>query len=619
MSEHTDMDFSRNLVLKENWTFLVASRQGAINGGERGFYNRDTRFLSHYRWATDRPSQLLLLHYPRPDRAHLHFAVMEEAAQVLSLQHDLVVAAGAFEERVRVTNDSLTPQAVTLTLEFAADYADLFEARGWLETPVTELHASVHGEKGAKISHTASDGLEQELTISFMPAPAKIDFDHAEFKLELAPGESTELRVSMVIEDPLESLHPPVPYEEWRAAFPLSAAEPRRREVLARAVDDLRALLLFTEEGLLPAAGIPWYVTAFGRDALLTATMLLPHYPEVARGTLRFFAARQGREYDEARAEAPGKILHEIRQGELARTGRIPFGRYYGSIDSTPLFVMLMHASFLRDGDEGLLRELEPNLAAAMRWLEEDADPDGDGFVEFHGAESGKGLSVQSWKDSHDSLSHADGRLASGAIAVSEVQGYAYAAYGAAAAIYEALGRSQTAARYEERAERLKRRFHEAFWLPELGTYALALDHDKTPLEVLSSDAGHLLWTGIAAEEVAAELAATLMSPQLFSGWGVRTLGTDEKRYNPLSYHNGSVWPHDTALVASGLHRYGFEAEAETLRAALFDLAAHQEDLRPPELVAGYPRGEAPPVPYPVACRPQAWASAALLYLNERW
>ncbi|NLG08301.1 MAG: amylo-alpha-1,6-glucosidase [Deinococcales bacterium] len=613
------MDFGRNLVLKENWTFLVASRQGAVNGGERGLYSRDTRYLSRYRWRTDRLSQLLLLHYERPDRAHLHFAVMHDAAQVLALQHDLSVGALTLAERVRVTNDSLSPQSLTLTLEFATDFADLFEARGWHETPVTALHVEAQGANSVRLSHEASDGLRQAVTLRFTPAPSQLDIDRATFELELLPGASTELKVQAVIDDPLEEPQPAVTYDEWRSAFRPSDASPARRAVLSQAVDDLRALLLFTDQGPLPAAGIPWFVTAFGRDALLTATMLLPHHPQLARGTLRYFAARQGKAHDEATAEAPGKVLHEVRQGELARTGVIPFGRYYGTVDATPLFVNLLHATYLAEGDLELLRELEPNLRAAMRWIEHDADLDGDGFLEFHGAREGEGLAVQSWKDSHDALSHADGRLASGAIAVSEVQGYAYAAYVAAAAVYRALGEPDTAAVHEERAERLRRRFHEAFWLPERNTYALALDHDKSPLEVLASDAGQLLWTGIVPEEAAPALAATLMSPALFSGWGIRTLGTDEIRYNPLSYHNGSVWPHDTALIAAGLHRYGFEAEAETVRAALFDLAASQEDLRPPELVAGYPRTSAPPVPYPVACRPQAWSAAGLVYLHGLW
>jgi glycogen debranching enzyme len=276
--------------------------------------------------------------------------------------------------------------------------------------------------------------------------------------------------------------------------------------------------------------------------------------------------------------------------------------------------VALLFETWRATKDEALVLELKPHWEAALGWMKRDGDPDGDGFLEFAGIK-GKGLSVQSWKDSHDSLSHKDGRLAQGAIAVSEVQGYAYAAYLAAADFYRLSGDDAEAERWQQEADGLQARFHEAFWLEPLQTYALALDGDKRPLEVLSSDAGQLLWSGIVPKAVAPRLVKTLFSDALFSGWGIRTLGASEARYNPVSYHNGSVWPHDTALIAGGLARYGFHSEAATLREALFDLAASQHDLRAPELVAGYARSAAPPVPYPVACRPQAWSAAAILYL----
>jgi len=406
-----------------------------------------------------------------------------------------------------------------------------------------------------------------------------------------------------------------VGYETWRQAGPLAPPLERDQAVLARAVDDLQALLLFTEHGPIPAAGIPWFVAAFGRDALLSALLLLPHYPEVAKGTLRYLAAYQGQRLDPYRAEAPGKIMHELRFGELTRLGKSPHSPYYGTVDATPLFVILLYRYWQATGDLTLVRELRPHWEAALRWMLTDADLDGDGFLEFVGAADGKGLSVQSWKDSHDSLSHADGLLASGAIAVSEVQGYAYAAYCAAAEFYAELDQSEQATLWLERATALKAKFHQTFWLDDLGTYALALDGDKRPLRVHNSDAGHLLWSGIVPEEVAPRLVATLMSEALWSGWGIRTLGADEARYNPVSYHNGSVWPHDTALAAGGMARYGFTGQAKQIRRALFDLAATQADLRLPELVAGYPRSDAPPVPYPVACRPQAWDAAAIVYL----
>lgn len=638
--------FGRNLVLKENYTFLVANEAAAVLGGEHGLYSRDTRYLSRYAWSVgwpeagdDREAQLLLEHSPRPDRCVQHVAVMAGPTQVVAIARRLDIATAAMRDAVTVTNTSLARQTVTLTLAFETDFADLFQARGWHEQPVRFEGGTVArapGGASVRFDHVASDGLEQGLTLTFTPAPSEVSAGAATYTLELRPGESVSLTVDALLRDPLETAalaprpatgrHDPSPpatsshvvsYEGWLESFrPLLEGGPHAA-VLRRAALDLRALLLFSEHGPIFAAGIPWFVTAFGRDSILTALMLLDRRPDVARGTLRYLASLQGREYDAARSEAPGKILHEVRQGELARTGKVPFGRYYGSIDATLLFMVLLHETYRRDGDLGLLRELRPNLEAALGWLATDADPDGDGFVEFAGAQGGNGLSVQSWKDSHDALSHADGTLAKGAVAVAEVQGYAYAALLAAAGCLGDLGETAEAGRLARRADELKARFHDAFWLPDLGTYALALDFDKRPLEVLSSDAGQLLWTGIVPEAFAPTLAATLMSDRLFSGWGIRTLGTREARYNPLSYHNGSVWPHDTALIAAGLRRYGFTEQASTLRDALFDLAASQPDLRPPELVAGYERTDSPPVPYPVACRPQAWSSAALAYLGD--
>jgi len=611
------MDFTKNVVLKENYTFVVADAAGMVSGGEHGLYNRDTRFLSRYDWRFHRDTQVLLAHSARPDRFEVHHGVIEGPSQVVGIRRRFTVSAAGARDELEVTNTDLRAQPLTLRLSFGADFADLFEARGWYEGG--HATATRVSRDGVRVTHQADDGVRQAVELAFAPAPTCLSETEATFDFELQPRERRTLSVRVSLDNPLEIERPAVPYEAWRASFApptLGAArDPFQRRILERAVEDLRALLLFTEDGPVPAAGIPWFVTAFGRDSLLTASMLLPRAPEVARGTLRYLAARQGRERNPARAEAPGKILHEVRSGALARTGRVPFGRYFGTIDATPLFLVLLHQTWCATGDDALVRELRPNWEAALQWMQADGDPDGDGFLEFAGAAPGEGLTVQSWKDSHDALSHADGTLASGAIAVSEVQGYAYAAYRAAAEFYRALGEDEPAARWSDAAASLQRRFHEAFWQDGLASYALALDGDKRPLAVLASDAGQLLWTGIVPEDVAPTLVRTLFSEALFSGWGIRTLGTGEVRYNPVSYHNGSVWPHDTALIAGGLARYGFLAEVARLRDALFDLAAGQADLRPPELVAGYVRGAAPPVTYPVACRPQAWSAAALVYV----
>lgn len=346
---------------------------------------------------------------------------------------------------------------------------------------------------------------------------------------------------------------------------------------------------------------------------LLTALMVLPWGKEVARGVLRYLAQRQGSTWDPWREEEPGKILHEVRLGELSRTGQVPFARYYGTVDATPLFLVLLGRYLDFTGDLALIQSLKAQWEAALDWMRR-ADLDGDGLLEFQ--PSGSGLTVQAWKDSHDSMSHADGSLAEPPLAVSEVQGYAYAAFLQGAKLYQALGEGAMAERWRSRAEELFALIQEKFWLSNLSTYALALDRNKEPLRVKASNAGHLLWAGAVAQELLTPLVRTLFSPELWSGWGLRTLGTREVRYNPLSYHNGSVWPHDTALFAGGLFRYGLKEEGQQVIAALRDLALSQPDHRLPELVAGFPRAEGQaPVPYPAACRPQAWGVGAALYL----
>jgi glycogen debranching enzyme len=612
------MDFSHNVVLKEHYTFFVGDAAGHARGGEHGLYNRDTRLLSRYAWrllpAGHGAFQTLVATSPRPDVFHGHDALIEGPSQLLAVRRRLVVHADGLHDELEVSNTSMERQSLSLELEVDADFVDLFEARGWhrhdREAPDIDV-----GERVVALSHNARDGVRQAVSI-LVDDLAAARPDGADWELSLAPGEHVSLRVRVRIDNPLDDApHEPIDYAAWRAGFRSLPPAPDDR-VLARAIDDLRGLLLFTPEGPVPAAGIPWFVAAFGRDALLTSHMLLPYRPDVAEGTLRYLAAHQGSRVDAFRAEAPGKILHEVRFGELSRLGTVPHARYFGTVDATPLFLMLLEAHRNAVGDDALVRALRPAWEAALAWLTEHGDIDGDGFVEFTPAAAGVGLTVQSWKDSGDSMSHADGELAEGALAVSEVQGYTYAAFRAAAQWYRALGEPGAAQVWDARATALQARFHEAFWLDDLDTYAMALDGGKRPLRVRNSDAGQLLWTGIVPRSHAPRLVRSLLSSATWSGWGLRTLGEGERRYNPVSYHNGSVWPHDTALFAAGLAAYGFTDEAAAIREALYALAAAQIDLRLPELVAGYARDdERPPVPYPVACRPQAWDAAALVFL----
>jgi glycogen debranching enzyme len=610
------MDFSKNIVLKENYTYLVADSEGQINGGERGLCNRDTRFLSRYEWQFDKPLQLLMSHTPRPDCFEGHYAYIDGPNQCIGISRRLQLSGVQLEDTLVVENTYLEAQELTVELFYASDFADLFEVRGWHKVERTGIQCILNSQ-GLRIEYLAQDQLLFATQLHFSQTPQTLQKDRAVFKLFLNPKEKITLQCHVAIHNPLEPNLPiPLDYLSFSKKVNVRLEKPQHQKVLDQAITDLRALLLSTEKGLMLAAGIPWYVTAFGRDSLLTAYMMLPHYPEIAEGTLKYLANKQGIKHDAYHAEAPGKILHEVRYGELSRTKKVPFITYYGTVDATILFILVLHRLYQTTDNLALIKDLQPNWEAALAWMQNDGDLDQDGFIEFKGSEPGKGLTIQSWKDSHDSLSHASGELATGNIAVSEVQGYAYAAYLAAAEFYKDLG-SDLAQHYQEKAAQLKIQFHQTFWLADLQTYAIALDGDKTPLKVHNSDAGHLLWTGIVPDDIAAKLVKTLMSDTLWTGWGIRTLGKHEVRYNPVSYHNGSVWPHDTALAAAGMKRYRFIEEAKRIREATFDLAASQQDYRLPELIAGYDRSSSPPVPYPVACRPQAWDAAALLYLLD--
>ena len=483
--------------------------------------------------------------------------------------------------------------------------------------------ASLLGQSAVGIDYLGLDGLGRRTVLRFDPVPCDLASDAAGFRVKLMPGkratvflqvdcgavQDDERRPSRAFGSRLLQARRALRASADRTAS-ISAEQGEFNEAASRAASDLRMLTTSKPTGPYPYAGIPWFSTAFGRDALITALLVLWQDPSLACGVLRYLAQEQATEYDPASDAEPGKILHEVRAGEMAEMREVPFRRYYGSVDATPLFVMLAGAYLERTGDLATIRHIWPNIVAALGWI--DRSVDADGFLAYRRMTE-TGLANQGWKDSYDSISHSDGSLATGAITLCEVQGYVYAARRAAADIARRLGDAACAGNLDSAAERLRIAFEARFWCERLQSYVLALDGAGAPCEVRASNAGHALLTGIASPERAATVAAGLMSADCFTGWGIRTLARGEVRYNPMSYHNGSVWPHDNALIALGFARYGLIAEAARLFDGLYAACGSMEMRRLPELFCGFARrlGQLP-TPYPVACSPQAWAAATL-------
>jgi glycogen debranching enzyme len=484
-------------------------------------------------------------------------------------------------------------------------------------------------ERGVLLRYQGLDGIVRRTRISFSARPMELTAGRARFRLRLPPGRATSLDVGISCEQGAARRRTVPSIEDAvvrarrhhaavrRGGARLTSSNERFNDWLDRSEADVAMLTARTGHGLYPHAGVPWFSDPFGRDGLIVALQCLWVAPQVAKGVLGYLAANQADAADPASDAQPGKILHEVRLGEMAATGEVPFRRYYGSHDATPLFVLLAAEYLRQTDDEATVRALWPHVERALDWMRTDGDRDGDGFLDYH-RQSDDGLAQQGWKDSWDSIFHADGSLASGPIALVELQGYAYGAQVGAAAIAARLGHAERAAELEASAVRLRDAFDAAFWDEELRTYVIALDGEKRPCRVRSSNAGHALYTGIARPERSADLAATLLADASFSGWGIRTVAAGEARYNPMAYHNGSIWPHDNALVARGLARYGHVDEAVRVLEGMFESSRHFDLARLPELFCGFTRrdGEGP-TRYPVACSPQAWAAGAVFMLVE--
>jgi glycogen debranching enzyme len=629
----------RNLVLKQNDTFIVLDRYGDIcpvGLAEEGLYHDGTRYLSRLAVRIGRQHALLLSSAVKQDNALItvdltNLDLATDAGLiprgVLHLSRTIVLADAALYERVRVRNYGDRAVVSAIHVAFDADYADIFEVRG-TERPRrgTRLTTSVDGGC-ILLGYRGLDGLVRRTRVCVTPWPAVVTPASAEIPVRLEGGEELTFDVEFICEPesprrriafPAAVRHATEALASRRAACcGVETSNTQFNEWLERSLADLSMMTTDTEYGPFPYAGVPWFSTPFGRDSLITALECLWAMPGLARGVLGYLAATQATTIAPERDAQPGKILHEARSGEMAALGEIPFGRYYGSHDATPLFVMLAAAYYERTGDRACIERIWPNIKAALEWIERDGDLDGDGFIEYQ-RQADTGLVQQGWKDSYDSVFHRDGVAAEPPIALCEIQGYVFAAWQGGARLARMMGRRDLADALALKAERLRARFEEAFWCEDLGTYALALDGRKKPCCVVASNAGHALLTGIADAERANRVARQLLAPESFSGWGVRTVATSEARYNPMSYHNGSIWPHDNALVAAGLGRYGFRDESLLIMDGLFRASTSMNLHRLPELFCGFTqRGGENPTLYPVACNPQAWASAAVFQLLQ--
>ena len=611
---------------------------GATPGGPDGIFFSDTRYLSHLEMLLDGKQPLLLGSNVRDDNSILTVDLtnadiyldqkLVQPKDVLHVVRTFFLWRGAAYQRLRMQNHGDRPFEVGLSLAFASDFADLFEVRGLRRERRGTATAEVYGDTGVVLNYLGRDGNVRRTTLLFEPRPTRLSTGVASYTLELQPHECRSLYVTVKCDRGVGEIHP-LPFRRGlRAAFhehrtanrgmaTITSSNQTFNEVLCRSMADLSMLTTGTPQGPYPYAGIPWYSTTFGRDGIITALQMLWCDSRIAKGVLRRLAAYQAKEFD-VRADAePGKILHEMRGGEMAVLREVPFGLYYGSVDATPLFVMLAGLYAEHTGDIETLRELWPNVEAALRWINGPGDPDHDGFVEYCRAD-GKGLVNQGWKDSHDAVFHADGSLAEGPIALCEVQGYVYAAKHLAARGARRLGMYALGDVLDGEAAKLAERFEAAFWCEDIGTYALALDGQKRPCRVRTSNAGQVLFSGIAAPERAEAVMRDLMRPSFFSGWGIRTLARDEHRYNPMSYHNGSVWPHDNSLIAAGFARYGHKSAIDRVFQGLFDAASYMDLRRLPELYCGFQRGrQRGPTLYPVACSPQSWAAGTPLLLLQ--
>ena len=641
---------AKAVVIKHGSLFFLAPPEGEVpmsRGHGFGLYYHDCRYLNGYElmiggehpeplaaraWEGGRAVfQLTTPDFPGPDGRSIH-------RETVGLKWDRVIDAEqcVLHEQLDIQNFGCETVEFPLTMRFRSGFEDVFEIRGLVHEVKGKLFKPVWKDKCLCFSYEGGDKVRRSLAVHFHPLPAEVKGNMVRFDLSLKPNEIKQIRISLAVaesaEQPNRLFAQTSVYRDLHAishSIKASAEQWLKREtefrsdslllnrVMRRSLMDLHMLKTSIAGGEFFAAGVPWFAALFGRDCLITSLQTLAFWSDTPKATLRLLARYQGGQVDDWRDEQPGKILHELRVGELARMNTIPHTPYYGTIDATPLFLVLMSQYTRWTGDVELFQELRPAVERALHWIDKYGDVAGDGYVSYV-SNTNKGLINQGWKDSGDAIVTEDGRFAEPPIALVEVQGYVFMAKMEIADLYDRIGERAHATRLRAEARALAARFNRDFWIEDEGCYALALEARHHPCRVISSNAGHALWTGIVDEQNAGRVVHRLMRPDLFNGWGIRTLSCKERRYNPMGYHLGTVWPHDNSLIAAGFRRYGYAEEASRIFVGMLEAAMEFEDYRLPELFTGFGRDEyGQPVRYPVACHPQAWAAGTIPFLVE--
>lgn len=623
-------------ALKADNVFLVADGWGDLREGADGLFDHDTRILSRLilKVGQTRPSRLssgvsqdnVFFTCHSTNRPLPAMGERSAPAGVLHIERRRFVWEGRLFEHIRVSNHGGQDVWAPLSVDYAADFADIFEVRGSKRAQRGDLYPTEIDGRRAQFGYLGRDGIARHSCIAFSDPPARMNGVRAEFLFTLPQGRRQDLYIECGAdrcEEPsaerfrrnAAQARLAMRSKRRRGASLRGPNSPRFNDWLDQSRADVALLTTDLPTGPYPYAGTPWFSTPFGRDGIICAWQMLWLDPSLAKGVLTYLAKRQATGTSAFQDSQPGKIMHETRGGEMSALGEVPFGLYYGGVDSTCLFVALAGAYARRTGDLDLIRELWSHLIAAAGWMKDYGDIRGDGLISYQRAAE-TGLSNQGWKDSFDSIFHADGRFPVGPVALLEVQGYAYAAWRALADLGRLLGETG-AEEWTDRAEVVRGLVEDHFWMEDEGFYAIAMDGEGRPCRAIASNVGHLLFTGLPTPQRAARVSTRLLSAEFRSGWGVRTLATGQARYNPMSYHNGSIWPHDTALAAAGMARYGERRAVALLLDEVYAAASHFR-MRLPELFCGFERrtGE-PPIAYPVACLPQAWAAGSVFLMMQ--